>query len=124
MVSGFDPERCRSGTLLIAKKSIWNSGLETKQRSGNNKVALAAVRSAPGQDRAEAGFIEPPDRIATQKRPECRQQAMLPLDICPTGGVLPPGQGQSLWPPPFPRAGSETGECLIPIQAQCRSTKS
>jgi hypothetical protein len=40
------------------KKSIWNSEV----------VAQPAVRSAPGRDRAEAGFIEALDRNATRKR--------------------------------------------------------
>jgi hypothetical protein len=47
-----DLERRRS------KKTIWN----------NEVVAQAAVRSAPGRDRAEAGFIEALDRNATRKR--------------------------------------------------------
>ena len=48
----------RSGNAADLKKSIWNSEV----------VAQAAVRSAPGRDRAEAGFIEALDWNATRKR--------------------------------------------------------
>jgi hypothetical protein len=76
--------------VMVKWPSIWNAA-DLKKKIWNSEVGTTVVRSAPGRDRAEAGFIEALNRNATRKARRMSSRVVgLPLDICLAGGVLPP----------------------------------